>query len=203
MKVYAIDGIVPVVDPTAYVHPSAVLIGDVVIGPGAYVGPCASLRGDFGRLFIGAGANVQDCCVMHGFPGGDTIIEEHGHIGHGAILHGCIVRQNGMVGMNAVVMDKAVVGESAIVAAQSLVKAGMEIPPRMLVGGVPAKVMRKLTELEMAWKVQATNGYLTLVRRCNGTMEEVEALTAVEPDRERLKLPELKTLQETRRSKEQ
>jgi phenylacetic acid degradation protein len=84
MKVYAIDGIVPVVDPAAYVHPSAVLIGDVVVGAGAYVGPCASLRGDFGRLFIGVGANVQDCCVMHGFPGSDTIIEENGHIGHGA-----------------------------------------------------------------------------------------------------------------------
>jgi carbonic anhydrase/acetyltransferase-like protein (isoleucine patch superfamily) len=128
VKVYEIDGVVPVVDPTAYVHPSAVLIGDVVIGPRAYIGPCASLRGDFGRLFIGAGANVQDCCVMHGFPGSDTIVEEDGHIGHGAILHGCIVRRNGMVGMNAVVMDNAVVGESAIVAAQSFVKAGLDIP---------------------------------------------------------------------------
>ena len=199
MKVYAIDGIVPVVDPTAYVHPSAVLIGDVVVGPGAYIGPCASLRGDFGRLFIGAGANVQDCCVMHGFPGSDTIVEEHGHIGHGAILHGCIVRRNGMVGMNAVVMDDAVVGESAIVAAQSLVRAGMKIPPRMLAGGVPAKVMRELSDLEMAWKVEGTGVYLDLARRCNATMKQVDALTAVEPDRRRLKLPELKTLQETRR----
>ena len=199
MKVYAIDGIVPVVDPTAYVHPSAVLIGDVVVGPGAYIGPCASLRGDFGRLFIGAGANVQDCCVMHGFPGSDTIVEEHGHIGHGAILHGCIVRRNGMVGMNAVVMDDAVVGESAIVAAQSLVRAGMNIPPRMLAGGVPAKVMRELSDLEMAWKVEGTGVYLDLARRCNATMKQVDALTAVEPDRRRLKLPELKTLQETRR----
>ena len=199
MKVYAIDGLVPVVDPTAYVHPSAVLIGDVVIGQGAYIGPCASLRGDFGRLLIGAGANVQDCCVMHGFPGSDTIVEEHGHIGHGAILHGCTVRRNGMVGMNAVVMDNAVVGESAIVAAQSLVRAGMEIPPRMLAGGVPAKVMRELSELEMAWKVEGTGVYLNLARRCHTTMRQVEALTAVEPDRKRIALPELKTLQETRR----
>ena len=199
MKVYAIDGIVPVVDPTAYVHPSAVLIGDVIVGPGAYVGPCASLRGDFGRLFVGAGANVQDCCVMHGFPGSDTIVEEHGHIGHGAILHGCIVRRNGMVGMNAVVMDNAVVGESAIVAAQSLVRAGMEIPPRTLAGGVPAKVMRELSELEMAWKVEGTGVYRDLAKRCSATMKHVEALTAVEPERRRLKLPELKTLQETRR----
>jgi phenylacetic acid degradation protein len=68
LRVYAIDGIVPVVDPTAYVHPSAVLIGDVIVGPGCYVGPCASLRGDFGRLILEAGANLQDTCVMHGFP---------------------------------------------------------------------------------------------------------------------------------------
>lgn len=199
MKVYEIDGIVPVVDPTAYVHPSAVLIGDVVVGAGAYIGPCASLRVDFGRLFIGAGANVQDCCVMHGFPGSDTIVEEHGHIGHGAILHGCIVRRNGMVGMNAVVMDNAVVGESAMIAAHSFVKAGMEVPARMLAGGVPAKVMRELTELEMAWKVKGTSVYLNLVTRCHATLKEVEALTAVEPDRKRLKLPEVKTLQDTRR----
>jgi phenylacetic acid degradation protein len=97
-------------------------------------------------------------------------------------------------------MDNAVVGESAIVAAQSLVRAGMEIPPRMLVGGVPAKVMRELTELEMAWKLEGTSVYHDLVRRCAGTMREVEALTAVEPDRQRLKLPELKTLQETRQA---
>ena len=175
------------------------LIGDVHIGPRAYIGPCASLRGDFGRLFIGPGANVQDCCVMHGFPGSDTIIEEDGHIGHGAILHGCVVRRNGMVGMNAVVMDKAVVGESAIVAAQSFVKAGLEIPPRMLAGGVPAKVMRELTELEMNWKIEGTSVYHDLVRRCHGTLREVEALTAVEPGRKRVVLPELKTLKEARR----
>ena len=136
---------------------------------------------------------------MHGFPGSETIIEEHGHIGHGAILHGCIVRRNGMVGMNVVVMDNAVVGESAIVAAQSFVKAGMEIPPRMLVAGVPAKVMRELTELEMAWKIEGTNVYLDLVKRCHGTMKLVDALPTVEADRKRLKLPELKTLQEARR----
>ena len=77
LRVYAIDGIVPVVDPTAYVHPSAVLIGDVIVGPDCYVGPCASLRGDFGRLILERGANLQDTCVMHGFPGTDTVVEEN------------------------------------------------------------------------------------------------------------------------------
>lgn len=197
-KVYAIDGIVPVVDPTAFVHPSAVLIGDVIVGPGVFIGPCASLRGDFGRLVIGAGANFQDCCIMHGFPGKDTVVEENGHIGHGAVLHGCVVRRNALVGMNSVIMDNAVVGESAIVAAQSFVKAAMEIPPRMLVAGVPAKVMRELSEQEMAWKIEGTQLYQQLARRSLATMVEVEALTAVEPDRRRVHLPDLKPLVETK-----
>lgn len=197
-KVYAIDGIVPVVDPTAFVHPSAVLIGDVIVGPGAFIGPCASLRGDFGRLVIGAGANFQDCCIMHGFPGKDTVVEENGHIGHGAVLHGCVVRRNALVGMNSVIMDNAVVGESAIVAAQSFVKAAMEIPPRMLVAGVPAKVMRELSEQEMAWKIEGTQLYQQLARRSLATMVEVEALTAVEPDRRRVHLPDIKPLVETK-----
>ncbi len=197
-KVYAIDGIVPVVDPTAFVHPSAVLIGDVIVGPGVFIGPCASLRGDFGRLVIGAGANFQDCCIMHGFPGKDTVVEENGHIGHGAVLHGCVVRRNALVGMNSVIMDNAVVGESAIVAAQSFVKAAMEIPPRMLVAGVPAKVMRELSEQEMAWKIEGTQLYQQLARRSLATMVEVEALTAVEPDRRRVHLPDIKPLVETK-----
>lgn len=197
-KVYAIDGIVPVVDPTAFVHPSAVLIGDVIVGPGVFIGPCASMRGDFGRLVIGAGANFQDCCIMHGFPGKDTVVEENGHIGHGAVLHGCVVRRNALVGMNSVIMDNAVVGESAIVAAQSFVKAAMEIPPRMLVAGVPAKVMRELSEQEMAWKIEGTQLYQQLARRSLATMVEVEALTAVEPDRRRVHLPDIKPLVETK-----
>jgi phenylacetic acid degradation protein len=99
------------------VHPTAVLIGDVIVGPRCYVGPLASLRGDFGRLILEEGANVQDTCVMHGFPEDDTVVEVDGHIGHGAVLHGCRVGRNAMVGMNAVVMDKAVVGAESIVGA--------------------------------------------------------------------------------------
>src|SRR5690606_33460616 len=105
LKVYSIDGITPVVDPTAFVHPSAVLIGDVIVGPGAYVGPMASLRGDFARIVMGSATNVQDSCVIHGVAEQDTIIEEAGHIGHSAVLHGCHIGRNALVGMNAVVMD--------------------------------------------------------------------------------------------------
>ena len=189
LRVYAIDGIVPVVDPSAYVHPSAVLIGDVIVGPHCYVGPCASLRGDFGRLILEAGANLQDTCVMHGFPGTDTVVEENGHIGHGAVLHGCRVGRNALVGMNAVIMDNAVVGEASIVAAMAFVKAGVEIPPRSLVAGMPAKVLRTLTDEEIVWKSDGTRTYQDLTRRCLATMVETDPLTEMEPGRKRFEMP--------------
>jgi phenylacetic acid degradation protein len=191
VRVWSINGVTPVVDPAAFVHPSAVLIGDVLVGPGCYVGPAASLRGDFGRIDVRAGANLQDCCVMHGFPGTDTVVEEEGHIGHCAILHGCIVQKNALVGMNAVINDNAVIGESAIVAAMAFVKAGMVVPPRTLVAGVPAKVVRALTEQELAWKIEGTQSYQDLARRSLETMVETTALHAPEPGRKRIELPEL------------
>lgn len=186
MPCYAIDGLVPVVDPSAHVHPQAVLIGDVWVGPGVYVGPCASLRGDFGRLVLQAGSNVQDNCTLHGFPGSDTVVEVDGHIGHGAVLHGCVVRRGVLIGMNAVVMDEAEVGEYAIVAASAFVRAGMKIPPRTLVAGVPGKVVRELTEAEMAWKHDGTLVYQHLVGRCHASLVETAPLTSADPARPRL-----------------
>jgi phenylacetic acid degradation protein len=191
ITVYSINGVTPVVDPGAYVHPSAVLIGDVIVGAGCYIGPCASLRGDFGRIEVRPGANLQDGCIAHGFPGTDTIVAEEGHIGHGAILHGCIIEKNALVGMNAVINDNAVIGESAIVAAMAFVKAKMVVPPRTLVAGMPARVVRELTETELAWKIEGTRSYQELTRRSLGTMQATPPLTAVEPDRARIELPEL------------
>jgi phenylacetic acid degradation protein len=191
LRVWSVNGVTPVVDPSAFVHPSAVLIGDVLVGPGCYVGPAACLRGDFGRLEMRAGANVQDCCVLHGFPGTDTIVEEDGHVGHGAILHGCVVGRNALVGMNAVINDNAAIGESAIVAAMAFVKAGMVVPPRMLAAGVPARVVRKLTRQELAWKAEGTESYQQLARRCLATMVETRPLAAAERHRQRIELPEL------------
>lgn len=201
LTVYAIDGITPVVDPTAYVHPSAVLIGDVIVGAGVYIGPCASLRGDFGRLEVRAGANIQDSCVMHGFPGTDTIVEEEGHIGHGAVLHGCIVQRNALVGMNAVVNDNAVIGESAMVAAMAFVKAGFVVPPRMLVAGVPGKLVRELSDQELAWKVEGTRSYQDLTRRSLATMTATTPLPAAEPNRARIEVGELLPLSVLKGSK--
>lgn len=199
MPCYAIDGVVPVVDPSAHVHPTAVLIGDVIVGPGAYIGPLASLRGDFGRIVIGPGANVQDTCVVHGFPNSDTVVERDGHIGHGAVLHGCVVRADALVGMNAVIMDEAEVGESTIVAACAFVRAGVKLPPRSLVAGLPAKVMRELSDAEIAWKREGTAVYQDLTRRCQASLVEVTPLAAPEADRPRLQAPDVKALIATRR----
>jgi phenylacetic acid degradation protein len=191
LTVYSIQGVTPVVDPTAYVHPSAVLIGDVIVGAHCYIGPAACLRGDFGRLEVRTGANIQDTCVLHAFPGHDTVVEEDGHVGHGAVLHGCIVQRNALVGMNAVINDNAVIGESAIVAAMAFVKAGMVIPPRTLVAGIPARVVRALTEMELAWKKEGTESYHELARRSMATMQATTPLAAIEPDRKPLELPDL------------
>jgi phenylacetic acid degradation protein len=199
MPCYSIEGLIPVVDPSAYVHPTAVLIGDVIIGPDCYVGPCASLRGDFGRIVLQRGANVQDTCVIHGFPVADTVVEENGHIGHGAVLHCCVVRRDALVGMNAVVMDEAEIGEQSIVAASAFVRSGMIVPPGSLVAGVPAKVVRPLSSEEISHKMQGTQLYHDLSRRCQSSLVEVSPLSQVEPDRVRINVPALEALLEARR----
>ena len=199
MPCYAIEGVIPVVHPTAYVHPSAVLIGDVVVGPDCYVGPCACLRGDFGRIVLERGANVQDTCVIHGFPEHDTVVEENGHIGHGAVLHSCVVRRDALVGMNAVVMDEAEVGAATIVAACAFVPAGMKLPPRSLVAGMPAKVRRELSDEEVAWKRAGTLTYQELTRRSLASLVEVAPLPSPEADRPKLQRVDVKSLIETRR----
>lgn len=200
MPCYAIDGVLPVVDPSAYVHPTAVLIGDVIVGAHCYIGPCACLRGDFGRIVIGPGANVQDNCVLHGFPDQATVVEENGHIGHGAVLHGCVVRRDALVGMNAVVMDEAEVGAQAIVAACAFVPAGMQVPPRTLVAGTPARSKRLLSDAEIAWKLEGTRTYQDLARRSRDTLREVQPLSALDADRPRLQGPALRTLIATKRA---
>ena len=184
MPVYSLEGVIPVVDPTAFVHPQAVLIGDVVIGPRCYVGPGASLRGDMGRIVMGPGSNVQDNCVLHTFPSKEVRLEEDAHIGHGAVLHGCTVKRGALVGINAVLMDDVVVGEEALVGAASFVRAGFVVPRRTLVTGAPAREVRKLTEEEIAWKAAGTREYHELAVRCLASLQECQPLTAVPPGRE-------------------
>ena len=183
MPAYSLEGVVPVVDPSSFVHPMATLIGDVIVGPRCYIGPGASLRGDMGRIVIGAGSNVQDNCVVHTFPGKEVRLDEDSHIGHCAVLHGCTVRRGALVGMNAVVMDDVVVGEQSLVGAASFVRAGFVVPPRTLVIGSPARVVRELTDQEIEWKVRGTREYQELATRCLASLRECAPLSAVPPDR--------------------
>ena len=187
--IYAWDDIRPVVDSRAFVHPDAVVIGDVLIGPACYVGPGAVLRGDFGRIVMETGSNLQETCVVHAFPGRDVVIEEAGHIGHGAVLHGCRIGRNAMVGMNAVVMDEAVVGAHSLIAALAFVKAGAVIPPRSLAVGSPAKVVRDLSDEEIAWKSKGTAIYQSLALEAPAKLRAVAPLTAPEPNRRRATAP--------------
>ena len=188
-KVYSIDGITPVVHPSAFVHPSAVLIGDVIVAARAYIGPCACLRGDFGRIVVEEGANIQDTCMLHGFPGKDTVVGAGATIGHGAVLHGCVVRRGALVGMNCVVNDNAEVGEDAVVAALAFVKAEAKVEARTLVAGIPARALRTLSAQELRWKNDNMHLYQQLAVRSATTMQLVEALTEVEQDRKSIAIP--------------
>ena len=176
----------PVIHESAFVHPTAVIIGDVIIGPGVYVGPLASLRGDYGRIVMQEGSNIQDTCVIHGDGRQDTIIEEDGHIGHGAVIHGCVIGRNVLVGMNAVVMDEVVVGANSIIGATAFVKKGMMIPEYSLVAGAPAKIIKTLTDDDLKHKVLGTQKYQRLTRRSHASLERVQPLRAVPADRPRL-----------------
>jgi phenylacetic acid degradation protein len=188
VKVYAIDGVIPVVHPSAFVHPSAVLIGDVFVGAGCYIGACAALRGDIGRIIVDEGANVQDQCVLHCFPKAECRVGPWGHIGHGAVLHGATVEAHALIGMNAVLMDGCVIGEAAFIAALSFVAAGFRVPPRSLAAGIPAKVRRMLSDDEIAWKRRGTEEYQHIARRSRASMVEVDALAEVDADRPELQV---------------
>lgn len=176
MQIYEIDGLIPVINEKAFVHETAVIIGDVFIDEGVYIGPLASIRGDFGRIIIKKNANIQDCCVVHSFPKIDVIVEENGHIGHSAILHGCHVKYNAMVGMGSVIMDEAVIGENAIIGASSLVPAKMQIPDNHLAFGNPAKVRRELKKEEIEWKKDGSMAYTNLAYNCLDNLKKCEAL---------------------------
>tara|TARA_B100002051_G_scaffold63543_1_gene59936 strand:+ start:1313 stop:1915 length:603 start_codon:yes stop_codon:yes gene_type:complete len=185
-KIYEINDIVPVIDPSSFVHPDAILIGDAIVGPNCYVGPGAVMRGDFGRLILETGVNIQDNCILHGFPGTDTVVEEDGHIGHGAVLHGCRIGPNALVGMNSVINDDAVIGAECIVAAMAFVRAGEEFAPRSLVAGIPAKILRQVSDDEIEWKSSGTRDYQTLTKRSLETLKSATALSAPEADRPRM-----------------
>lgn len=166
MPVYRLGDKKPRIHPTTFVHPLASVIGDVVLGPGCYVGPGASLRGDWVSIRVGAGANIQDSCAVHGFPGVEVVLEEDSHLGHGCIIHGAGVGRDVLVGMNAVVQDEVVLGEGCIVGAGCVVAHGTVVPPRKLVVGVPGKVVEDVSPEMRDRKREGTRWYQDLAREC-------------------------------------
>jgi phenylacetic acid degradation protein len=134
------------------------------------------------------GSNLQDTCVVHAFPGRDAVIGVNGHIGHGAVLHGCVIEEDAMVGMNAVVMDEAVIAARSIVGAAAFVKAGFHCDPASLIVGAPAKVLRPLSDKEVGWKLQGTREYQALTVRSHDSMRECPPLAEAETDRPELKV---------------
>jgi len=152
----------PIIDPSAYVHPQATVIGSVKIGKDVFIGAHAVLRGDFGSIIIEDGCNVQENCTIHMFPGTTVHLLENAHIGHGAIIHGATIGKNVLVGMNAVIMDDVSIGENSIIGALTFLPAKMEIPARSLVVGNPAKIIKEVSEEMTAWKTAGTNLYQSL-----------------------------------------
>lgn len=179
MAIYAFDGFVPVVHETAFVHPHAAVTGNVIIGRDCYIGPGAALRGDWGGIEIGDGCNVQEQCTIHMFPGVTVVLEPGAHVGHGAVIHGARLGANCLVGMNAVVMDRAVVGSGSIVGAMTFVPEGMEIPPRKVAVGNPAKVVKDVSDEMLAWKTEGTGLYQALPGQMRASWAEVEPLREV------------------------
>tara|TARA_B100000809_G_scaffold31540_1_gene27458 strand:- start:7308 stop:7910 length:603 start_codon:yes stop_codon:yes gene_type:complete len=183
MAIYEFNGFKPVIDESAFIHPLAAVTGNVIIGKDVYIGPSAAIRGDFGKIIIEDGCNVQENCTVHMFPGTVTILRKGAHIGHGAIIHGGVIGKNCLIGMNSVVMDDVVMGDECIIGALCFVPAKMEIPNRSLLVGNPAKIIKQVSDEMIAWKTKGTQLYQKLAAECNETLKECEPLRVEEENR--------------------
>ena len=170
---------IPVIHPSSFIHPQAAVTGNVIIGKNVYVGPGAAIRGDFGKIIIEDGCNVQENCTIHMFPGVTVILKENAHIGHGAIIHGAIIGKNCLVGMNAVIMDNVELGDDCIVGALTFIKADEKIPPSSLLVGNPAKIIRQVSEEMKQWKTEGTRIYQQLAEDMLKEWKPCEPLSEV------------------------
>ena len=183
MACYSFNGFIPVIDPSSFVHESATIIGDVIIGKDCYIGPGAVIRGDWGRINIMDGCNIQENCVVHMFPGKHISFESGAHVGHGAIVHGANLKENCLIGMNAVVMDGAVIGKNSIVGALTFVKAEEIVPDNYLIAGNPGKLIKELSKEMIEWKTEGTALYQGLPAVCHASLLPVSPLTSIENNR--------------------
>ncbi len=177
--IYSFKDFIPVIHESSFVHPLAAVTGHVIIGKDCYIGPGAALRGDWGKIILEDGCNVQENCIIHMFPGITVLLKEGSHIGHGAIIHGATIGKNCLVGMNAVIMDHVQLGDECIVGALTLVKEGETIASRSLVVGNPGKIIKQVTGEMLAWKTEGTRLYQQLPRDCMENLREVEPLRTV------------------------
>jgi carbonic anhydrase/acetyltransferase-like protein (isoleucine patch superfamily) len=181
--IYAYKGFIPVVHPSSFVHPQAVVTGNVVIGKEVYIGPGAALRGDWGGIIVEDGCNIQENCTVHMFPGVTVRLEQAAHIGHGAIIHGAHIGRNVLIGMNSVIMDDVEVGDESIIGALTFIAAKMQIPRRSLVVGNPGKIIREVSDDMIAWKTKGTQLYQSLPGEMQQHWEPCEALSEMPADR--------------------
>lgn len=181
--IYSFQGYIPVIHESSFVHPLAAVTGNVIIGKNCYIGPGAAIRGDWGQIILEDGVNVQENCTVHMFPGKSIILKESAHVGHGAIIHGANLGRNCLIGMNSVIMDDAEIGDESIVGAMAFVKAETIIPPRSLVIGNPAKIIKQVSDETIEWKTKGTQLYQQLPQDCHETLKEVEPLREVPKDR--------------------
>ena len=195
--IQSFKGMVPVVHASSYIHPLAVVIGHVTIGPQCYIGPGAVLRGDWGKIILEAGCNVQENAVLHMFPKDEVYLSEGAHIGHGAMIHGATIGRQAMVGMNAVVLDHAKVGAESIVGALAMVKARSEWEPRSLIVGNPAKKIGDVSDEMIAHKIEGTALYQALPADMLEHAVEVPPMRKDSPDRV-ADFPHFETWQERR-----
>jgi len=177
--IYEFDGYKPVVHESAFIHPQAVVTGNVIIGKDVYIGPGAAIRGDWGKIVIENGSNVQENCTIHMFPGVTVTLKKSSHIGHGSIIHGATIGENSLIGMNAVVMDNVKVGKECIIGALAFLKEGMEIPDRKVVIGNPAKIVKDVSDEMAEWKTKGTGWYQRLPKQLHETLKECEPLREI------------------------
>lgn len=180
--IYQYKNFIPVIHKSSFIHPQAAVTGNVIIGKNVYVGPGAAIRGDFGKIIIEDGCNVQENCTIHSFPGVTVSLKENAHIGHGAIIHGATIGKNCMIGMNAVIMDNVILADECIVGALSFVKAEQSIPARSLLVGNPAKIIRKVSDEMIEWKSEGTKIYQQLVVDMKKNWKECEPLREIVPN---------------------
>jgi carbonic anhydrase/acetyltransferase-like protein (isoleucine patch superfamily) len=196
--IYEFNGYKPVIDPSSFVHKEATIIGNVIIGKKVYIGPGASIRGDWGKITIKDGCNVQDNCTIHIFPGKDVILEENAHIGHGAIVHGANIGKNTLVGMNSVIMDDCNIGDECIIGALCFIKGEMNIPNRKIVVGNPAIIKGEVSDEMISWKTKGTELYQDLPNECYTLMKECEPLIEIEKNRKEKQKNIFKTWKKTK-----